>query len=218
MKKMDGEEFDQLVRFFDGMATTDWLSEIHEKLKEATGNWDQKHVLDVGCGTGRFLLRGAGQASHVTGIDLSSEMIKASQKLFLDNDAAKNASFLVGDACYLPFEDHKFDIAVSLCVLFLLPEPKMAMDELVRVTKKDGIIALLNPTLKMSQQEAERYCQENEISGFEQKTLLQWSTISTSRHRYSTEQLTSYFTEQGAREIENIDMLENLAIITIVKF
>lgn len=214
---MVGEEFDELVRFFDGMSTTVWLSEIHEKLKEATGNWDQKHVLDVGCGTGRFLLRGASRADHVTGIDLSSEMVKASQQMFLDNDAAKKASFLVADACDLPFEDHKFDIAVSLCVLFLLPEPALAMDEMVRVTKKNGIIAMLNPSLKMSQEEAKRYCQKHEILGFEQKTLLQWSTISTSRHRYSTEQLTSYFREQGAKEISNINVLDDLAIITIVR-
>lgn len=218
MRKMAGKEFDELVRFFDGMAMTDWLSQIHEKLKEATGNWDQKHILDVGCGTGRFLLRGASRADYVTGIDLSSEMVKESQQLFLDNDAAEKASFLVADACDLPFEDHKFDIAVSLCVLFLLPEPTVAMDEMVRVTKKNGIIAMLNPSLKMSQDEAKRYCQQHEISGFEQKTLLQWSTISTSRHRYSTDELTSYLTEKGARDIQNIDMLENLAIITIAKF
>jgi ubiquinone/menaquinone biosynthesis C-methylase UbiE len=218
MKKMQGEDFDQLVRFFDGMATTSWLSSIHEKLKEATGSWEGKKVLDVGCGTGRFLLRGANEAEHVIGIDLSSEMVKACKQTFFFHELEKKASFVVGDACDLPFEDNEFTIAVSTCVLFLLPEPTTAMDEMIRVLKANGIIAMLNPSLKMNQQEAFRYCNENGLTGFEQKTLLQWSTISTSRHRYRTEQLTAFFTEKGAKEVVNTEVLNGLAIITIAKF
>ncbi len=218
MRKMEGEEFDQLVRFFDGMATTTWLSSIHDKLKETIGSWEGKTVLDVGCGTGRFLLKGVNEAKHVTGIDLSEEMVKVSEQLFSLHDTQKKSSFVVADAYQLPFGDHEFDITVSTCVLFLLPEPEVAMDEMIRVTKKDGVIAMLNPSMKMSQEEAKRYCEEQEITGFEQKTLLQWSTISTSRHRYSTDELSSYFTQKGAREIKNIELLDSLAIITVAKF
>jgi ubiquinone/menaquinone biosynthesis C-methylase UbiE len=218
MRKMDGEEFDQLVRFFDGMATTNWLSSIHEKLKNATGSWQGKQILDVGCGTGRFLLRGVKEAEHVTGIDLSTEMIKASKQTFFYHNLDSKASFIEADAYHLPFENHQFDISVSTCVLFLLPEPVIAMDEMIRVTKPEGTIAMLNPSLKMNQKEANRYCKENEITGFEQKTLLQWSTISTSRHLYSSEQLTEFFSGKGAKEIENIEVLDGLAIITVAKF
>ncbi|OIJ09840.1 SAM-dependent methyltransferase [Anaerobacillus arseniciselenatis] len=218
MRKMDGEEFDQLVRFFDGMATTSWLSSIHLKLKQFIGSWEGKVVLDVGCGTGRFLLKGIDEAKQVIGIDLSQEMVKASEDLFLSQGCKNKSSFIVADACELPFSEGEFDITVSTCVLFLLPEPEVAMDEMIRVTKKDGVIAMLNPSLKMSQEEAKRYCEQHGITGFEQKTLLQWSKISTSRHRYSTDELSQYFTQKGAREIKNIELLDNLAIITVAKF
>lgn len=216
MKKMEGSDFDHLVRFFDGMATTNWLSSVHEKLKDATGSWEGKRVLDVGCGTGRFLLRGAKEAEQVTGIDLSSEMIKACNQMFLELDS--KANFVVGDACALPFRDNEFHIAVSTCVLFLLPEPTIAMDEMVRVLKENGSIVMLNPSLKMNQDEASRYCKENGLTGFEQKTFLQWSTISTSRHTFSTDQLMNYFKEKGAKEVENMKVLNDLAIITVAKF
>ncbi|QOY34406.1 class I SAM-dependent methyltransferase [Anaerobacillus isosaccharinicus] len=218
MKKMEGEDFDQLVRFFDGMATTNWLSSVHKQLKEATGIWKEKKVLDVGCGTGRFLLRGVKEASHVVGIDLSSEMIKACKQTFTSHEVDEKATFVVGDAYKLPFEDDEFDIAVSTCVLFLLPEPMIAMEEMIRVIKEDGMIAMLNPSLKMNQEEALRYCNDHGLTDFEQKTLLQWSTISTSRHTFSTDQLIDYFTESGAEKVTNIKVLNDLAIITIAKF
>lgn len=34
MRKMNGEEFDELVSFFDSMARTEWLSGVHDTLKE----------------------------------------------------------------------------------------------------------------------------------------------------------------------------------------
>ncbi|MCT8139768.1 class I SAM-dependent methyltransferase [Anaerobacillus sp. CMMVII] len=218
MKKMEGEDFDHLVRFFDGMATTNWLSSVHEQLKEATGGWKEKRVLDVGCGTGRFLLRGANEANHVTGIDLSSEMIKASNQIFLDQDLADKATFVVGDAYHLPFEDREFDIAVSTCVLFLLPEPEIAMDEMIRVINKNGTIAMLNPSLKMNQAKAAQYCKLKGLTGFEERTLMQWSKISTSRHTFSTQQLIDFLKGKGAREVDNLKVLDGLAIITIAKF
>ncbi|RXI98071.1 class I SAM-dependent methyltransferase [Anaerobacillus alkaliphilus] len=218
MKKMQGEDFNNLVRFFDGMAQTSWLSGVHNLLKDATGSWVGKSVLDVGCGTGRLLLRGAKESMHVTGIDLSSEMIKASTQTFLFHELGHKGTFLVGDAYELPFPNNQFDIVLSTCVLFLLPEPTVAMEEILRVIKENGIIAMLNPSIKMNQQEASRYCIDHNLSGFEEKTLLQWSTISTSRHRYSTEQLTAYFTDEGAKVVRNINVLDDLAIITIAKF
>lgn len=218
MKKMESGDFDQLVRFFDGMATTDWLSSVHEQLKEATGSWKEKQVLDVGCGTGRFLLRGANEAEHVFGIDLSPKMINACKQIFTSHELHEKATFIVGDAYKLPFENNEFDIAVSTCVLFLLPEPTIAMEEMIRVIKEEGMIAMLNPSLKMNPEEALRYCNENGLTDFEQKTLLQWSTISTSRHTFSTDQLIDYFKEKGAKKVRNIKVLNDLAIITIAKF
>lgn len=212
---MNGEEFDELVSFFDGMASTKWLGAIHDELKSLTGDWSNKTVLDVGCGTGRLLLRGVEEAKHLTGVDLSSEMVKASKQNFFLHNRSDKATFVVGDAYELPFENGQFDIALSTCVMFLLPEPERGIAEMLRVLKGNGIIGMLNPTSKMNQAEAFSYCKKHGITGFEQTTMLKWSNVSTKRHRYSAEELTNILKNQGCSHISHTEVLEGLAMITI---
>jgi ubiquinone/menaquinone biosynthesis C-methylase UbiE len=215
LRKMNGEEFDELVSFFDGMASTKWLGSIHDELKKLTGEWSSKSVLDVGCGTGRLLLRGIEEAQHLTGIDLSSEMVKASKQNFFLRNKSNKGTFLVGDAYELPFQDRKFDIALSTCVMFLLPEPERGIKEMLRVIKDNGMIGMLNPTHKMNQGEAFAYCKNHGITGFEQTTMLKWSNVSTKRHRYEKKELTSLLESLGATSVSHTNVLEGLAMITV---
>lgn len=213
VRKMSGDEFDTLVDFFDGMVLTRWLSEVHEQLKDATGSWDGLSVLDVGCGTGRLLLRGADEAVHMTGIDLSVEMINASienTKQYEDK-----TTLVVGDACALPFSDNQYDMSLSTCVLFLLPEPELGMKEMVRVTKSNGKLVLLNPASKMSDENANAFIEKHDLNQFETKALKQWAKVSTRRHRYTEEQLDELLFKYGANEISHYPVLDGLALITI---
>ncbi|WLD95379.1 class I SAM-dependent methyltransferase [Alkalihalobacillus sp. AL-G] len=212
---MNSEEFDQLVSFFDSMARTTWLASIHERLKELSGSWNHARVLDVGCGTGRLLLRGAVEADHLSGVDISSEMIKASQQNFFLHNLAEKSTFVTGDAYNLPFENDSFGISLSTCVMFLLPEPEKGLAEMIRVTKSEGKIAMLNPAEKMNQQNAFQYCKEHDIQGFEQTAMLKWSNVSTRRHRYATDQLTSILYKLGCEEEKHEEVLDGLAIITV---
>ncbi|WP_408011636.1 class I SAM-dependent methyltransferase [Pseudalkalibacillus sp. A8] len=214
---MEGEEFDQLVSFFDGMARTGWLSSIHEKLKIQSGNWTGANILDVGCGTGRLLLRGVDEAEHVTGVDLSSEMIKASKQNFFLHNRDYKSTFLVADAYELPFENDRFQVSLSTCVMFLLPEPDKGLKELIRVTSPGGTVTMLNPSKKMNQLNAYEYSKNNNLTGFEQTTLLKWSNVSTHRHRYSTEELTALLKVLGAKEVVHQVVLDGLAMITTAK-
>ncbi|WP_096199304.1 class I SAM-dependent methyltransferase [Bacillus sp. FJAT-45350] len=217
MKKMTGNDFDHLVRFFDGMAQTSWLGSVHNQLKEVTGLWNNKTVLDVGCGTGRMLIRGANEASSLTGIDLSEGMVEAAKELFKEKGYSSKSNFIVGDACALPFSDDEFDLAISTCVLFLLPEPESGMREILRVVREGGMIVMLNPSSKMNQNEAAKYCKKYNLADFEEKTIMQWSNISTLRHRYDKEQLKNYFKENGAKRVRHEEVLDGLALITLAE-
>jgi ubiquinone/menaquinone biosynthesis C-methylase UbiE len=217
LRKMSGEEFDQLVSFFDSMARTSWLSSIHERLIEQSGSWKDAQVLDIGCGTGRLLLKGVEDAQQLTGVDLSSEMIKASQQNFFLHNRADKSTFLIADAYDLPFEDGHFDVTLSTCVMFLLPEPEVGLKEMVRVTEAGGTVSMLNPSKKMNQMAAFEYSKANNITGFEQTALLKWSNVSTRKHRYSEEDMTNLLTELGAKDVENTEVLDGLAMITSAK-
>ncbi|MDX1746947.1 MAG: class I SAM-dependent methyltransferase, partial [Halobacteriales archaeon] len=102
-------------------------------------------VLDVGCGTGNVAITAARRGAHVTGLDITPEMLE---------DARENAAIAEvddiewreGDAAELPFEDDTFDITLS-CVghMFATP-PEEAGAELCRVTRPGGRIAFTSWT------------------------------------------------------------------------
>ncbi|MFC0188957.1 class I SAM-dependent methyltransferase [Fictibacillus aquaticus] len=214
---MNGEEFDELVGFFDSMARTSWLSAVHDRIKQETGSWLDKKVIDVGCGTGRLLLKGADEAQQLTGVDLSSEMVKGAVQNFFFHNRSEKSSFLIGDACELPMEDHEFDIALSTCVLFLLPEPIEGITEIHRVLNPGGVTAMLNPSPEMNQLNAHQYAKRNDITGFELTSLLKWANVSTRRHRYSQEELTDILSSLHFSNIRHVEVLDGLATITIAE-
>jgi len=217
MKKMTGTDFDNLVEFFDAMAQTKWLTGIHDLLKDLSGSWENKTILDVGCGTGRLLERGIGEANQLIGVDLSKEMVEKSKILFDCSADTTEYSFQVADAYQLPFTDHFVDVALSTCVIFLLPEPGKGLDELNRVVKADGVIAMLNPSPRMEPDAAKEYADQHMLSGFERESLLKWSNVSTTRHRYSNTELDQILTGLGMSNVLHTAVLNGLATITVAK-
>ena len=98
------------------------------------------HVLDAGCGTGRYtrILRSLGH--HVVAADLSPEMLRQLPGRVGDRVVAQLQA--------LPFPDRSFDLVV--CSLVLTHEPDLLgpVSELARVTRRGGtvLIADMHPT------------------------------------------------------------------------
>jgi ubiquinone/menaquinone biosynthesis C-methylase UbiE len=100
--------------------------------------WPYRKALEVGCGTGFFLLnlRQAGvlDEGHVT--DISAGMVDV---------AVRNAKALgfevegrVADAESLPYDDGAFDLVVGHAVLHHIPDVELALREVLRVLKPGG--------------------------------------------------------------------------------
>ncbi len=100
-------------------------------------------VLDVACGTGTQAILLSEHEYDVTGIDLSSAMLKQA-KLKAKNPALSSAGlrFIKGDATKLPFEDNTFDASTISFGLHDMPEEIRVnvLAEMKRVTKKHGKI------------------------------------------------------------------------------
>ena len=95
--------------------------------------------LDVGCGTGalsEMVLRGANPRS-VKGLDPSAGFIEHARAHIRD----PRASFDVADARALPLPDAQFDAAVSGLVLNFIPDPLLAVQEMMRVARSGGWVA-----------------------------------------------------------------------------
>ena len=97
-----------------------------------------KTVLDAGCGTGWFSQRAYEIGARVTALDVGEKLLsKVRQKC--------DVTTIVGDILKLDFPDNSFDYVISSDVIEHVTNPGEAVKELVRVVKKNGIIALTTP-------------------------------------------------------------------------
>ena len=95
-------------------------------------------VLDVGCGTGALTFAAATvPAVRAVGVDPSSEFVQAARRAG-DGDRVR---FQVGDASALPFPDASFDRTLSMLVLNFVPDSGEALQEMIRVTRPNGVVA-----------------------------------------------------------------------------
>ena len=100
--------------------------------------WPYGRVLELGCGTGFFLLNlklaGVVGEGHVT--DLSPGMVEVARR------NAHNLGFdiegRVADAERIPYDDGTFDLVVGHAVLHHIPDVEQAFREVLRVLKPGG--------------------------------------------------------------------------------
>lgn len=100
---------------------------------------ENSKILDIGCAKGFMLydFKRLIPGIEVQGIDISSYAI--------ENAKEEVKEFLqVGDARKLPFPDNHFDLVISITTLHNLTKEdmKIALKEIMRVTKKDAFITL----------------------------------------------------------------------------
>jgi SAM-dependent methyltransferase len=119
-----------------------FLTPLGPRLVEAAGIGPGMKVLDVAAGTGNASIPAARTGANVTASDLTPEL--------LDAGAARagdlKLDWVAADAENLPFEDGSFDVVMSAIGVMFAPFHQAAADELVRVCRPGGTIALLSWT------------------------------------------------------------------------
>lgn len=95
-------------------------------------------VLDVGCGTGRWLRRYASLGLEATGVDATPEMLRVART------RGTTAPLAAGEANHLPFRNREFDVVSDVTVIQHIPavlQPE-ALLEMTRVLKPGGRLIL----------------------------------------------------------------------------
>lgn len=113
-----------------GKGDREWLGE------RATGR-----VLEVAIGTGRNL-RFYLNASSLTGIDVSPEMLAVARKRA--EERGLPVDLLEGDAEHLPVEGAAYDSVVCCLSLCTIPEPAAAIAEMQRALAPGGRLLLVD--------------------------------------------------------------------------
>lgn len=105
-------------------------------------NWKGKEVLEIGCGTGRDLIRFMHQGANVYGIDFSEKsVVLARERLRVFGFDTRH--IIMGDAEALPFFGNQFDFVYSWGVLHHTPNIEKAISEMYRVLKPSGEICVM---------------------------------------------------------------------------
>lgn len=104
-----------------------------------------KHILDVATGTGDLAvaLTRLSPDVHITGVDLSPEMIAVGREKIARRGLQQRISLDVGDAEKLAFEDAAFDAATVAFGVRNFGDIPQGLHEMGRTLKKGGTIAVL---------------------------------------------------------------------------
>lgn len=120
------------------------IPELGPRLVAASGLRAGQRVLDVAAGTGNAAVPAAAAGATVIASDLTPELFEAGRA-----HAARHGvelEWVEADAEALPFEDNSFDVVLSCVGAMFAPHHQVTADELVRVVRPGGTIAMINWT------------------------------------------------------------------------
>lgn len=123
--------FTKLAGHFDNM----------ELLIELSKAGKDDNVLDVACGPGMVACEFAKHCKHVTGVDITPEMIKQAKASQAEKHI-DNASWDIGEAYPLPYKDESFSLVITRYSFHHFQDTRQALAEMIRVCEKGGRVLI----------------------------------------------------------------------------
>lgn len=128
--------FDRAVDFYDQTRgfPPDQAAAIGRLIVEAGGLTSASRALEIGVGTGRIALLVAPAVDVYVGVDISAPMmsrLRAKQN-------GERIHLAQADATRLPFAASAFDVVIAIHVFHLIPNWRIALDEVRRTLRPGG--------------------------------------------------------------------------------
>ena len=128
----------------DGDPST-WLDEpfLLDQLKPFPGC----RILDLGCGTGRYLRQLASGLYRITAVDLSRGMLCRARR---DTERREEISWVQASVTCLPFQSGLFDRVMSGLVLDHIERPEHLFEQIAAVLKPKGraVVTAVHPDMQ----------------------------------------------------------------------
>jgi len=135
------ERVEALVRFLDALHQLPGIRSNHKRTIKLLGIEDGFHLLELGCGAGNYshdVFPLVGVGGRVVGLDQSQAFIDVARKRA--KEFGMPIEYVVGDVQAIPFPDGTFDGCRVERVLQYVDDPRIAIAEMMRVTKPGGRI------------------------------------------------------------------------------
>lgn len=118
-----------------------FLLPLGPRLVDAAAISAGQRVLDVAAGTGNASIPAAQRGAKVTASDLTPEILAAGKAR--PEAAGLDLEWVEADAENLPFGDASYDVVMSSIGVMFAPHHQQSADELARVCRPGGTIALM---------------------------------------------------------------------------
>jgi ubiquinone/menaquinone biosynthesis C-methylase UbiE len=114
-------------------------------LLRGMGEISGQSILELGCGTGRFLSAVATHAAIAVGVDQDRAMLEVAQRRTIRNTS--RFTWMQAEAASVPLPDASFDVVFESTLLCFQRDARPVLEEMIRVCRPGGRIVLgeLNP-------------------------------------------------------------------------
>lgn len=130
--------YDVIAPKYDARYAQNPLEGVLRELRALVSNRETHDVLEVGCGTGHWVVELQPLVRRIIGLDYSFGMLEQahvqSSQLLLTN----------GDANFLPFPSASFDLVLSLNALQHYTDQRAFITEARRLLRSGGALAIVN--------------------------------------------------------------------------
>jgi ubiquinone/menaquinone biosynthesis C-methylase UbiE len=145
LSSASAERYDHQVEVLFGGGAAAMRRQALVPLKPALAGCPDGHLVDIGCGTGRFLceIKTNYPRLHVAGIDLSPHYLAVARR---ELEPWSRVRLIEGAAETMPFADQEFDAAIAIYLFHEIPPPvrRAVAREAARIVKPSGRFILVD--------------------------------------------------------------------------
>lgn len=152
------------------------------------------HLLDIGCGEGFFLFSASRSGYTTKGIELSQDAAEYARREFgLDVEAKPFEA--------LRFPENHFDVITLWQVLEHVPHPRLILQEVHRILKPEGLLALSTP----------------DIGGLPARVLGRrwWNIRRLHINQFTTKTLLTALKNIGFRNVSSVSYKESISLLML---
>ena len=195
------EAYELMAETYDKSKYLFWTRRLERGEERAIRGWLKllhKPCLDVGCGTGRYSLKLAGEGKRVIALDISLKMIKKLLDKAERSSLLRNVDAVVGDGEKMPFRDRAFRSAICTLAFDHFESPERAAGELSRVLKGGSLCVVTTFNSITLGELQKRYSLGNKVPFRVERSL----TVLVYEVGHSAEEVVSLFYRHRLKPLE----------------